>query len=122
MNNGIETEASVQQNQNNRKIDSDPASPELLVKINRKTRGNMRKYEQKVRELRGYIKRTEKKMNDTTYRDKQQTCIRKRQQQSQKRNLKAALARVKRNNDMTRTNSHTEAGGTARKRRSNSNN
>ena len=95
-----------------------PASPELLVKINKNTRGNIRKYEQKVRELRGYIKRTEKKLNNTAYRDKQQAYICKRRQQNLKRTLKTALARVKRDSEFARTNSSTEAGGTARKRRS----
>ena len=36
MNNGMETEASVPQNQNNRKTVSDPVSPELLEKNNKK--------------------------------------------------------------------------------------
>ena len=102
----------------NERCNGIPASPELLVQINnKKTRGNIRKYEQKVRELRGYIKRTEKKLNNTAHRDKQQAYIYKRRQQSLKRNLKTALARVKRDSEFTRTNSNTEAGGTARKRR-----
>ena len=95
----------------------DPASPELLVKVNKTTRKNLRKYEQKVRELRGYIKRADKKINNATYRNTQRAHIRKQQQRSHQRSLKIALARVKRDSEITRTNSSLEAGGTARKRR-----
>ena len=101
----------------NQRDSGDPASPELLVKINNTTRKNLRKYEQKVRELRGYIKRADKKINNTAYRDKRHAHIRKQQQRSHQRSLKTALARVKRDSEITRTNSSLEAGGTARKRR-----
>ena len=79
------------------------------MKVNKKTRGNIRKYEQKVRELRGYIKRTNS--------DTQQAYKDRRQQTIQKRDLKAALARVKRDGELTRTKGKMEAGGTARTRR-----
>ena len=101
----------------NRRNSGDPASPELLVKINNATRKNLRKYEQKVRELRGYIKRADKKINNTADRDKRHAHISKQRQRSHQRSLKTALARVKRDSEITRTNSSMEAGGTARKRR-----
>ena len=40
MNVGMETEDYIPQNKRN---NGDPASPELLVKVNKKTRGNIRK-------------------------------------------------------------------------------
>ena len=101
----------------NQRDSGDPASPELLVKIKNTTRKNLRKYEQKVRELRGYIKRADKKINNTADRDKRHAQIRKQQQRNHQRSLKTALARVKRDSEITRTNSSLEAGGTARKRR-----